>query len=55
MYREDIRKYDDSVKYEVLVNWLLESLKENYISQENLKKLLISLGIEIKEEGKENE
>lgn len=46
---------EDSIKYDVLVNWLLESLKDNYVSESNLKLLLKALGVEIKEEGKENE
>lgn len=50
MYRDEQRKYDDAVKFEILVKWLLESIKNNCVNISNLKQLLIALGTEIREE-----
>lgn len=53
--REMLARYDfeDSVKYDVLVNYLLDSMKDDYISIENLKKLLRALGIEERNDNNE--
>ena len=42
MMRTDL---EDSIKYDVLVNYLLEAIKDDYISIDNLKKLLKALEI----------
>ena len=37
--------FEDSIKYDVLVNYLLDAIKDDYISIDNLKKLLKALEV----------
>ena len=41
--------FEKSIKFDVLVNYLLDSIKYDYVSIENLKKLLRALDISTEE------
>ena len=44
---------EDAVKFEVLTNWLVEEIERDYISIENLKKLLKALDVPMNEGNEE--
>ena len=41
--------FEDSIKFDVLVEYLLDAINDDYISIENLKKILKALGVPITE------
>ena len=42
-------EFEDAVKFEVLTNWLVAEIEKDYISIENLKKLLKALDVSMNE------
>lgn len=47
--------WEDSIKFDVLTNWLVAEIKNDYISKENLKKLLKALDVIVEERKDDNE